>query len=104
MRTLLQESEHLDLIRPGEYGLYKCLCLHSSEKDKSYVARCARLLVRHLQIHGLLSPGWSSRAGRVRVHNSLLVELWNPGYALLGLQDDDAVLKAAVASLVSDIP
>jgi type I restriction enzyme R subunit len=60
-------------------------------------------MVNHLRTNQLLTPGWSnSKGGRMRVEQSLLAESWNPTYAALGFDPDDAdppFLKPAVQEL-----
>lgn len=83
--------ERLNLKEPGEYGIFTVLRAHSSAADEGYVAGCARQLVAHLRTNRLLVPGWSnSKGGRMRVEQSLLAESWNPQYAALGFEPDDA--------------
>jgi type I restriction enzyme R subunit len=98
-----QEPERLNLIQPGEYGLFTILRAHAPTADEGYLADCARRMVGHLRSNKLLSPGWSnSIGGRMRVEQSLLAESWNPHYAALGFDPDaDAppFLKPAVSEL-----
>ena len=60
-------------------------------------------MIGHLRTNQLLTPGWSnSKGGRMRVEQSLLAESWNPAYAQLGFDPDDAeppFLKPAVEEL-----
>jgi type I restriction enzyme R subunit len=98
-----QEPELLNLKEPGEYGLFSVLREFAGEKDKNYVADCARKMVAHLRGNQLLTPGWSnSKGGRMRVEQSLLAESWNPTYAPLGFDADSAdppFLQPAVVEL-----
>jgi type I restriction enzyme R subunit len=60
-------------------------------------------MTTHLRHQQRLLPGWSaSKGGRMRVEQSLLAESWNPAYAGLGFDPDDAdppFLKPAVEEL-----
>ncbi|MDP9237587.1 MAG: hypothetical protein M3P30_09375 [Chloroflexota bacterium] len=98
-----QEPQRLNLVRPGEYGLFTILRAHTSDVDEAYVADSARRMVAHLRENRLLTPGWSnSIGGRGRVERSLLAESWNPPYANLGFDpgdDDPPFLKPAVSEL-----
>jgi type I restriction enzyme, R subunit len=98
-----QEPERLDLIQPGEYGLFTILRTYVPTADESYLADCARRMLTHLRKNQLLSSGWSnSIGGRMRVEQSLLAESWNPHYATLGFDPDDedpTFLKPAVGEL-----
>jgi type I restriction enzyme R subunit len=98
-----QEPERLNLVQPGEYGLFTILRAHAPTAAESYVADCARRMVGHLRTNRLLSPGWSnSIGGRMRVEQSLLAESWNPDYATLGFDpnaEDPPFLKPGVAEL-----
>jgi type I restriction enzyme, R subunit len=98
-----QEPERLDLLQPGEYGLFTVLRAHSPSADESYLANCARRMVGHLRRNQLLSPGWSnSIGGRMRVEQSLLAESWNPDYVALGFnpnEEDPPFLKPALTEL-----
>ena len=86
-----QEPERLGLTQPGEYGLFAILRVNAPGAGEVYVADCARLMVAHLRQNQLLAPGWSgSIGGRMRVAQSLLAESWNPPYAGLGFDKDDA--------------
>ena len=100
--TTKQEPERLNLTQPGEYGLFTILRAHSATKDEVYLADCARRMVAHLRTNQLLTSGWDSIGGRIRVEQSLLAESWNPPYAQLGF-DRDALdppfLKPAVSEL-----
>jgi type I restriction enzyme, R subunit len=85
-----QEPARLDLTRPGEYGLFTVLRAHSSNTDEAYLAECARQMVAQLRARQVLPNGWSaSRAGRMRVAQTLLVESWGPSYAALGFDPND---------------
>jgi type I restriction enzyme R subunit len=101
--TTKQEPERLNLLQPGEYGVFTILRAHAPTAEESYLANCARGLVGHLRANKLLSPGWSnSIGGRMRVEQSLLAESWNPRYAALGFDSDAAdppFLKPAVSEL-----
>jgi type I restriction enzyme R subunit len=101
--TTKQEPERLNLLQPGEYGLFTVLRAHAPSADEGYVADCARRIVGHLRKNQLLSSGWSnSIGGRMRVEQSLLAESWNPYYAALGFDPDSAdppFLKPAVSEL-----
>jgi type I restriction enzyme, R subunit len=98
-----QEPERLNLMQPGEYGLFTILRAHAPSADESYLADCARQMVGHLRTNKLLSAGWSnSIGGRMRVEQSLLAESWNPRYAALGFDpdaEDPPFLKPAVNEL-----
>jgi type I restriction enzyme R subunit len=100
-----EEPARLVLTRPGEYGLFTVLREYSTSKDEAYLADCARRMVAHLRSNQLLSAGWSnSKGGRMRVEQSLLAESWNPPYAALGFDADDAnppFLAPAVEELVN---
>jgi len=101
--TTKQEPERLNLLQPGEYGLFTILRAHAPTEEEAYIANCARGLVTHLRSNKLLLPGWSNSAGgRMRVEQSLLAESWNPQYAALGFDPDAAdppFLKPAVSEL-----
>jgi type I restriction enzyme, R subunit len=101
--TTKQEPERLNLLQPGEYGLFTILRAHAPAAEESYLANCARGLVGHLRSNKLLPPGWSNAiGGRMRVEQSLLAESWNPQYVALGFEPDDAdppFLKPAVSEL-----
>jgi type I restriction enzyme R subunit len=98
-----QEPERLNLLQPGEYGLFTILRAHASAEDEGYLADCARRMVSHLRKNQLLSPGWSnSIGGRMRVEQSLLAESWNPHYVALGFDPDakdPPFLKPAISEL-----
>lgn len=100
-----EEPERLNLTQPGEYGLFTVLREFSADKDEVYLADCAQRMVAHLSDNQLLQAGWSnSKGGRMRVEQSLLAESWNPRYAALGFDSDDAnppFLAPAVDELVS---
>jgi type I restriction enzyme R subunit len=100
-----EEPGRLGLSRPGEYGLFTVLREYSASKDETYLADCARRMVAHLRSNQLLSAGWSnSKGGRMRVEQSLLAESWNPTYAALGFDADDAsppFLAPAIEELVN---
>lgn len=100
-----EEPARLSLTNPGEYELFTVLRANASSDDEPYVADCARRMVGHLRAHQLLTPGWSnSKGGRMRVEQSLLAESWNPFYASLGFDPDDAqppFVKSAVEELES---
>ena len=86
-----QEPERLNLTRTGEYNLFTVLRAHAAGKNETYIADCARRMVGHLKANHLLPCGWSnSRTGRMRVEQSLLAESWNPAYAELGFNPEDA--------------
>lgn len=102
------EPERLGLELAAEYGLFTVLREFAKPNDESYGADCARRMVRHLQAQQLLPPGWStSRGGRMRVEQALLVESWNPIYGELGFDPDDPrppFINAAVEELaVQDV-
>jgi hypothetical protein len=85
------EPDRLNLKGAGEYELFAVLRAHAQTDDENYLAECARRMIAHLRKNQLLSPGWSnSKGGRMRVEQSLLVESWNPAYAALGFNPDDA--------------
>jgi type I restriction enzyme R subunit len=44
-----QEPERLNLVHPGEYGLFTILRAHAPSADESYLADCARRMVGHLR-------------------------------------------------------
>jgi type I restriction enzyme R subunit len=98
-----QEPERLNLMQPGEYGLFTILRAHAPSVDEAYVVDCARRMVAHLRNNRLLASGWSnSIGGRMRVEQSLLAESWNPIYATLGFDpdaDNPPFLKPAVSEL-----
>jgi type I restriction enzyme R subunit len=98
-----QEPDRLELVQPGEYGLFTILRAQAPAADESYLADCARRMVGHLRANQLLSPGWSnSIGGRMRVEQSLLAESWNAHYAELGFDPDardPPFLKPAVSEL-----
>lgn len=98
-----EEPDRLNLRNPGEYDLYVVLRAHGRMKDETYLAACAHRMVGHLRTNQLLTSGWShSRGGRMRVEQSLLAESWNPVYAQLGFDPDEAdppFLKPAVEEL-----
>jgi type I restriction enzyme R subunit len=86
-----QEPARLNLTRPGEYGLFLVLQAQAQSVDEAVLADSARRMVAHLREHQLLMPGWSTtRGGAKRVEQSLLAESWNPEYAALGLDPNDA--------------
>jgi type I restriction enzyme R subunit len=97
------EPERLGLTGPGEYGLFAVLRANAAGIDEGFVAACARRMVAHLTANQLLAPGWSnSIGGRMRVEQSLLAEAWNPAYASLAFDAEDAnppFLNPAVAEL-----
>ncbi|WP_202370609.1 type I restriction endonuclease subunit R [Pseudomonas sp. MWU318] len=99
------EPIQLGLIQPGEYELFTVLREFTTNMDEAYVVECARQMVAHLRDNLLLFPGWSySRGGRMRVEQSLLAESWNPAYAELGFNVDDAnppFLQPGVVELVN---
>ena len=101
--TTKQEPNRLNLLQPGEYGLFTILRANAPAAEEAYLAKCARGFVGHLRANKLLSPGWSnSIGGRMRVEQSLLAESWNPPYASLGFDLNDAdppFLKPAVNEL-----
>ena len=98
------EPERLNLTQPGEYEIFVVLREFSANKDETTLGDCARRMVAHLRGNQLLMPGWSaSKGGRMRVEQSLLAESWNPSYATLGFNPDDAdppFLQSAVSELV----
>jgi type I restriction enzyme R subunit len=98
-----EEPDRLNLKHPGEYDLFVVLRAHARTEDTTYLADAARRMVGHLRTNQLLTPGWSnSKGGRMRVEQSLLAESWNPVYAQLGFDPDDAeppFLKPAVEEL-----
>ncbi len=97
------EPDRLNLKNPGEYELFVVLRADAATKDETALADCARRMIAHLQGLKLFTPGWSnSKGGRMRVEQSLLAESWNPAYAALGFDPDDAeppFLKSAVEEL-----
>lgn len=103
LATTKQEPERLGLTQPGEYGLFTILRAHSAATDEAVLADCARRMIEHLGINGLLAPGWSSSVGgRMRVEQSMLAESWNPSYRRLGFDRDDPdppFLKPAMSEL-----
>ncbi|MDR1854643.1 MAG: type I restriction endonuclease subunit R [Azoarcus sp.] len=100
-----EEPARLGLTQPGEYGVFTVLREYAANKDEAYLADCARRMVAHLRGNRLLAAGWSnSKGGRMRVEQSLLAESWNPAYAALGFDADDAnppFLAPAVSELVN---
>ena len=98
-----EEPQRLNLLNPGEYELFTVLRSNSTCKDEAYLTDCSRRIIAHLRSNQLLTPGWSnSKGGRMRVEQSLLAESWNPAYAALGFDPDDAeppFLKPAVDEL-----
>jgi type I restriction enzyme R subunit len=101
--TTKLEPERLNLLQPGEYGLFTILRAHAPAAGENYLAECARGLVGRLRANKLLLSGWSnSIGGRMRVEQSLLAESWNPQYAALGFDPDaenPPFLKPAVNEL-----
>jgi len=99
-----EEPERLGLVNAGEYGLFTVLRAQAHTTDEGYLAASARQMLNHLRGKSLLSAGWSnSKGGRMRVEQSLLAESWNPRYAALGFDPDDAdpsFLKPALEELV----
>lgn len=99
-----EEPSRLNLIQPGEYGLFTVLREFSANKDETYLSNCSRQLIAHLRGNQLLMTGWSnSKGGQMRVEQSLLAESWNPAYTDLGFNPDDPeppFLKSAVDELV----
>ena len=86
-----EEPGRLGLTQSGEYGLFTVLREYSANKDDAYLADCARRMVTHLRSKQLLPTGWSNnKGGRMRVEQSLLAESWNPNYAKLGFDADNA--------------
>jgi type I restriction enzyme R subunit len=86
-----EEPGRLGLTQPGEYGLFTVLREYSADKDEAYLADCARRMVTHLRSKQLLPTGWSNnKGGRMRVEQSLLAESWNPNYAKLDFDADNA--------------
>jgi type I restriction enzyme R subunit len=84
------EPERLGLTGTGEYGLFTVLRAYAPSPDGETIARCAKKMVEHLSINGLLPAGWSnSKGARMRVEQSLLAESWNPDYSVLGFDPDD---------------
>jgi type I restriction enzyme R subunit len=101
--TTKQEPERLNLLRPGEYGLFTVLRAHAPDSGEGYLADCARGLVGHLRANKLLSLGWSNSIGaRMRVEQSLLAESWNPQYVALGF-DPNAETPPFLAPAVSEL-
>lgn len=100
-----EEPARLGLTQPGEYGVFTVLREFSANKDEAYLADCARRMLAHLRGNQLLATGWSnSKGGRMRAEQSLLAESWNPVYAGLGFDADDAnppFLAPAVDELVN---
>ncbi|MHB8643631.1 MAG: type I restriction endonuclease subunit R [Gaiellaceae bacterium] len=102
------EPERLGLEPETEYGLFTVLRAFANPNDETYIADCSRRIVAHLRAQGLVPRGWStSRGGRMRVEQALLVESWNPSYAELGFDPNDPrppFLGAAVDELaVGDV-
>jgi len=100
-----EEPGRLGLTQPGEYGLFTVLREYSANTDEVYLAACAREMVVHLRDNQLLAAGWSnSKGGRMRVEQSLLAESWNPAYAGLRFDVEDAnppFLAPAMGELVN---
>ena len=75
----------------------------AESEDEAYLADCARRMVAHLRANKLLAHGWSnSKGGRMRVEQTLLAESWNPAYAALGFDLENAeppFLQPAIAEL-----
>ena len=98
-----QEPERLNLTQPGEHGLFTVLREFAESEDDAYLADCARRMVAHLRANKLLAHGWSnSKGGRMRVEQTLLAESWNPAYAALGFDLENAeppFLQPAIAEL-----
>jgi type I restriction enzyme R subunit len=98
-----EEPVRLNLVRPGEYGLFTVLRANTANTDTAYVAECARRLIARLRDSQLLTPGWSASAGgRNAVEEALLVDSWNPEYEGLGFDPfevDPPFLAIAVAEL-----
>jgi type I restriction enzyme R subunit len=96
-RKLIEENT-------GFIRIAEALPVYKIDKDYiTYLADSARRMAGHLRANQLLTPGWNnSRGGRMRVAQSLLAESWNPAYAQLGFDPDDAAppfLKPAVEEL-----
>jgi type I restriction enzyme, R subunit len=84
------EPDRLGLEPEAEYGLFSVLRAFAKANDEGYIADCARRMVSHVRAQGLLPPGWStSRGGRMRLEQALLVESWNSIYAELGFDPDN---------------
>jgi type I restriction enzyme R subunit len=98
-----EEPARLGLNQAGEYGLFTVLRANANVDDDAYIAESAASMFKHLRSHQLLVRGWSNtKGGRMRVGQSLLAESWNPKYARLGFDQDDAsppFLDAAVDEL-----
>lgn len=98
-----QEPERLNLIKPGEYGLYTILRAYSGITDEAYLAKCSRRMIENLSKNKLLSRGWSnSIGGRMRVEQFLLAESWHEFYTKLGFDPEiinPDFLKPAVEEL-----
>ncbi|MCC6133758.1 MAG: HsdR family type I site-specific deoxyribonuclease [Gammaproteobacteria bacterium] len=98
-----EEPDRLYLTQIGEYELFTVLQKYAITQDERFLADCARQMMTHLHHHQRLLPGWSaSKGGRMRVEQSLLAESWNPAYAGLGFDPDDAdppFLKPAIEEL-----
>ncbi len=89
--TTKQEPDRLNLRNSGEYGVFTVFRAYSKTKDEEYLADAARRMVNHLKANRLLMPGWSnSKGGRMRVEQSLLAESWNPAYANMGFNPEEA--------------
>jgi len=98
-----RDPDRLNLLEPGEYGLFTVLRAHAMTDDEGILAACARRMVAHLRSNGLLARGWStSIGGRLRVERSLLAESWNPSYIELGF-DPDAENPAFLAPAVEEL-
>jgi type I restriction enzyme R subunit len=91
----------LNLKKPGEYELFTVLRAHALSVDETYLAQSARQMVDQLRSHQLLMRGWSNtRAGRMVVEQSLLVESWKEDYAAFGFDPaDPSFLKPAIEEL-----
>jgi type I restriction enzyme, R subunit len=86
-----EDPVRLNLVRPGEYGLFTVLREYAVTDDEPYLSECARGMVAYLNKHKLLTAGWSnSKGGRMRVGQSLLVESWQPQYQALGFSPEKA--------------
>ena len=100
-----QEPARLDLMKPGEYGLFTILRAHTSSTNEIDIADCSRRMVSHLNHHQLLVTGWSNTvSGRMRVERSLLAESWNLHYKRLGFDQNAEAppfLRPAVEELAN---
>ena len=96
--------ERLNLIKPGEYALFKALRIYAKSDNEEYIADCTRRMIQQLRANRLLPAGWSHhKGGQQKVERFLLAETWKLPYAALGFDADaphPPFLKAAMDELV----